>query len=93
MPQGNTHHLKTWPEYFQAVKRGEKTFEIRLDDRGYVVGDNLVLEEFDPATALHTGEVILAKVSYVLYGGRQGFTGVQPGYALLALSEVRHHES
>ena len=30
-----THKLKTWPSYFQRVWTGEKTFEVRLDDRGY----------------------------------------------------------
>lgn len=42
------HELKTWPRYFDAVKRGDKSFEVRRDDRGYAVGDTLVLREFEP---------------------------------------------
>ncbi len=41
------HHLKTLPEYFQAVIDGRKPFEIRKDDRGFNVGDKVVLEEFE----------------------------------------------
>lgn len=42
-----THDLKTWPVYFERVWQGEKTFEIRLDDRGYQKGDTAVLREWD----------------------------------------------
>lgn len=41
------HELKTWPAYFQCVWDGEKTFEVRLDDRGYQRGDRVVLREWD----------------------------------------------
>lgn len=43
------HELKTWPEFFDAVERGDKTFEVRLDDRGFQVGDELVLMRWQPA--------------------------------------------
>lgn len=42
------HELKTWPVYFARLLSGEKTFEIRKDDRGFQAGDYLVLREFDP---------------------------------------------
>jgi hypothetical protein len=42
-----THELKTWPQYFQRLLSGEKTFEVRKDDRGYQAGDVLALQEFD----------------------------------------------
>lgn len=43
----STHELKTWPDYFEAVWAGDKTFEIRYDDRGYQRGDVVVLREWD----------------------------------------------
>jgi hypothetical protein len=46
-----THHLKTHPAPFADVEAGRKTFEIRKDDRGYKVGDTLVLEEWDAEKA------------------------------------------
>ncbi|MBD5585525.1 MAG: DUF3850 domain-containing protein [Clostridia bacterium] len=41
------HHLKTMPEYFQATIDGRKNFEVREDDRGFKVGDNVILEEYE----------------------------------------------
>lgn len=67
------HQLKTWPEYFQAVKSGKKTFEIRsCDDRTYRVGDILSLLEYDPVTDQFIGDEYRVKVSYVLPGGQFG---------------------
>lgn len=42
------HVLRSWPVYFDRVVSGEKTFEIRWDDRGFQAGDTVVLREWDP---------------------------------------------
>jgi hypothetical protein len=42
-----THDLKAWPNYFEQVWQGLKTFEIRYDDRGYQRGDQVRLREWD----------------------------------------------
>lgn len=59
------HILKTDPEVFQAVLSGAKTFEIRLNDRGYAVGDVLGLRE-----TKHTGAEMRAGAPLV-YTGRE----------------------
>lgn len=41
-----THHLKTMPEYFQAVIDGRKPFELRENDRDFKVGEKVILEEY-----------------------------------------------
>lgn len=43
------HHLKCMPEYWDAVERGEKTFEARYNDRNFHSGDTLRLYRFNPA--------------------------------------------
>lgn len=40
------HILKIHPEYFEAILNNKKTFEIRLNDRDFKVGDTLVLKEY-----------------------------------------------
>ena len=42
------HFLKQWPQYFEQVRLKRKTFEIRKDDRGFMFGDKLCLEEWVP---------------------------------------------
>ncbi len=66
-PDKRKHYLKTWPEFFQAIKKKKKKFEIRLNDRDYQVGDILVLQEFDPVQKDYTGaNDIIALVTYAL---------------------------
>ena len=59
------HLLKCWPEFFKAVKSGEKTFEIRMNDREYQVGDVLIMSEYDPSTSTYTGEHVSRRVTYL----------------------------
>lgn len=74
-----THKLKTWPSYFQRVWTGEKTFEVRLDDRGYQKGDGVVLREWDRTVecscghgdhadicAKYSGRTITARIGHVM---------------------------
>ena len=42
------HELKIWPQYYQAVASGKKTFEVRENDRGFQAGDTVTLLEYDP---------------------------------------------
>ena len=85
------HKLKTWPEFYSAIERGDKTFEARYNDRNYKVGDTLELEEYDPEKDLgvYTGRRAHFRVSYVLHGG--GF-GIERGYVIMGLKpmEVLH---
>jgi hypothetical protein len=42
------HRLKCWPNAYAAIRAGRKRFEWRKDDRGFEVGDVLVLKLWDP---------------------------------------------
>ena len=79
-----THTLKTWPEYFRAIKDGRKTFEIRKNDRNFQVGDTLLLQEYMPDEGEFTGRDILVAVNYIL----DGFSGLQDGYVAIGISII-----
>lgn len=57
------YELKILPKYFGPVEEGIKTFEIRNDDRGYQVGDLLLLKEYE--NAAFTGNAVLKEVVYL----------------------------
>ena len=59
------HELKTWPEFFQAIWCGDKTFEIRKDDRGFKERDEVILQEWDPKTQEPTGREVHAFITYL----------------------------
>ncbi len=60
-----TIEKKVWPEYFQQILEGKKTFEVRLNDFEIEEGDTLVLREWDPATKNYTGRHLSRTVGYV----------------------------
>ncbi len=58
------HELKILPKYFQAVRNGNKTFELRKHDRDYKVGDYLLLREYDNGD--YTGSFMKVVITYIL---------------------------
>jgi len=57
---------KIWPEYFNEILEGSKTFELRLADFECNKGDILVLREWNPKTKEYTGRVVEKEVTSVL---------------------------
>lgn len=100
-----THHLKTLPAFFDAVDRGEKTFEARVNDRGFQTGDVLVLQRYAPdagytvapehahANGLqdHTDKawMALSIERRVTWMLTGGCYGVEPGWVVMALGPVK----
>jgi ASC-1-like (ASCH) protein len=78
------HKLKTWPEYFEAVKRGDKTFEIRKNDRNFQIGDKITLIEYNPALDRLTGDWLIVEITYILES--QMF--VQEGYVCMSIKHI-----
>ena len=60
-----THRLKCVSPLFSDLVVGTKTFELRKNDRGYAVGDELVLCEVDD-TGDETGRSLRRHVQYIL---------------------------
>jgi|GEM_PF-2204631 len=62
------HELKTHPPYFAEVVKGNKTFELRKNDRDFRVGDKLRLCEYEPTEQRYTGNVVEVDVSCLAQG-------------------------
>lgn len=89
-----THILKTEARYWDAAKRGQKTFEVRKNDRAFQTGDILELAKWNnekpygyitedghsdyPGNALK----LRFRITYLLQGGQ---FGIEPGYCVLGL--------
>jgi hypothetical protein len=92
----STHVLKVQAPYFEALLSGEKTFEVRKNDRGFQRGDMLHLREWDGSKCNRNGgphqdsdcpgwgATLSRRVSYV-YSGDPRFGGIESGYVVLGL--------
>ncbi len=80
------HELKTMPEYFAAVLEGRKTFELRKDDRGFKVGDELVLCEWTLGNG-YTGNSTRCRITYIAKDVPT--FGLTPGYVILGIEPMR----
>lgn len=81
----NTIELKCWPEYFEPLYRGDKSFELRWNDRPYEVGKILYLREWNPVTSTYTGRHVLCPITYILNGP---VLGLQAGWVILGLGDT-----
>jgi hypothetical protein len=92
------HELKCWPAYFERLRNGTKTFEVRRNDRDYQTGDYLRIDEyippvggilgFDQRTG-HTGQIDFFRVTYILHGPE---FGIQQGFCVMAVLPVERNE-
>lgn len=78
-----THTVKSVAPHFDDVCDGSKTAELRLDDRGYAVGDLLCQREWHE-TGGYTGRFIIHKITHKLVGG----PWLVEGYCMLSLERM-----
>jgi len=85
-PLPATHDLKIWPEFFLAMKAGNKKFEIRLNDRPFQLGDQLTLSEFDPkdASVGFTGAFMNVRVMSIFHD----LPGLKDGYVAMGIKVI-----
>jgi len=62
------HTLKCWKEFYSFVANGEKTFELRKNDRDFKRGETIKLNEFDQHKNMYTGQHCRLLITYVLKG-------------------------
>lgn len=74
------YELKILPEYFGPVVSRAKKFELRKDDRGFKVGDLVLLKEWDGSeyTGRQAGIFI---ITYILRDCEE--YGLKDGYCII----------
>lgn len=85
------HDIKLHKRYFDEVASGNKTFEIRENDRDYQRGDKVLLLEYDPYETKPmpgdrkglTGRKISAKIGFVSTYEQQ------PNFVVLSLLDIK----
>ena len=84
----SVHILKCWPGGFGAILDGTKKFEYRRDDRGFLLGDILLLKEWNHSacrdTGRYTGRRVEVRVTHLL----RGMHGVPEGFVVMSIEPV-----
>lgn len=71
---------KMLPQYLKEVWSGNKNFELRKDEDDAQVGDELILEEWEPGKG-YTGAIAKRIVTYVLRNVPE--YGLMDGYCII----------
>ena len=74
--------LKTLPQYFEEVVKGNKKAELRFNDRDFKVGDIYELEEYDGKT--YTGRSVTVRITHIL----EGFEGLAKGWCVFSFITI-----
>ena len=87
------HILKLNDRYFDAVKNGIKTFEIRKNDRDFKVGDTLVMRKVnddckyltyaDDNLGMNLYYEIRCAITYIIT--HDEFQGINEGYCVMSI--------
>ena len=81
-----THHIKLLEAFAYDVLSGNKTFEIRFNDRGYQKGDLVRFKVIDKAGMRLLGHPLnneLFMITYVING-----YGLENGYVVFGIKRV-----
>lgn len=77
------HALKIEPNYYEDIKSGNKSFEVRKNDRDFRTGDYIVLNELSDTRDEYTGRSILMKITSIVNDERF----CKEGYIIMGLSK------
>ena len=88
------HELKIKEEYFNAILRGEKTFELRKNDRDYQVGDLIHFVDIDGNNHIignpFYNKKLVFQITYILQNVPQ--YGLDKDYCILAIKKLEIKE-
>lgn len=81
-----SHYLKTVQPYFDEVWLGKKTFEVRVDDRKFEVGDTIYLQEYDKDSNTYSGRELRGTITYIL----SDFYAIVDGHVVFSFKMDQH---
>lgn len=81
------HVLKIEPEFYDAVAWGDKTAELRKNDRGFKVGDYVKLIRSDGSDKPAS---ITRRISHIVEGGQYGLA---QDFCMLSLADIAEVQS
>ncbi len=89
------HTLKTHGTVWEAIKSGQKRFEVRRNDRFFQQGDVVVLRKMGESGRYYERDYssddkfatfdLRFKIGWMLHGGQ---FGIEPGYVVFQLENV-----
>ena len=85
-----THNLKISDKFADAVLNGDKTFEVRYNDRGYNKGDKIiftVVDDYKIPVLVHPLTDKMFEITYVLAGW-----GIKEDYVVFSIKRVEGEE-
>lgn len=79
------HVLKIKEEYANAICSGDKTFEIRYNDRGYQKGDKIQFKcHYLGVSEYHEINKIIYEITYLIHGW-----GLKEDWCVFGIREVK----
>ncbi|TKI70141.1 DUF3850 domain-containing protein [Lysinibacillus mangiferihumi] len=81
-----THELDSYPEQFEAIVQGLKTFMCGFNNQSFRVGDKLKINEFNPETILYTGRFVEVRIIYLQEGGAND---IPVDYVIMSIKKIR----
>lgn len=90
------HTLQCESSWFNSVARGDKTFEVRHDDRDYQVGDTIRLIEHVDGSLNLNPKTLWLKIHYILRSQQvKHLDLLQDGVCILGirLDQPPHHKT
>lgn len=81
-----SHTLKIWEEFFNPLKEGGKTAEIRKNDRAYQTDQVIKFTEVNRKTGEETGRILFKRITHIT--DSQQFDGLSKGYVMISLTDL-----
>lgn len=79
-----THEIKLSKEFQYPIICGDKTFEVRYNDRGYQKGDYVKFHVVDRENVVEPIENMLFEITYVLSGWH-----IEQDYVVFGIKQIK----